>query len=152
MRLLGNDIVPVADDFIAEVGVEMLPLQELLRQSDFISLNCDLNPSSFHLIDAQALARLGPQAVLINVARGAVVDEAALVEALRAGRLAGAALDVFEVEPLPLDSPLTGFDNVLLAPHNANSSPAAWARVHRNTLRNLFLGLGLPVPAELEIP
>ena len=150
MRLLGNDIVPVADDFIAEVGVEMLPLQELMRQSDFISLNCDLNPSSFHLIDAQALARLGPQAVLINVARGAVVDEAALVEALRAGRLAGAALDVFEVEPLPLDSPLTGFDNVLLAPHNANSSPAAWARVHRNTLRNLFLGLGLPVPAELE--
>ena len=152
MRLLGNDIVPIPTEFIREVGVEMLSLEELLRQSDFVSLNCDLNPSSFHLLNGHALARLGPQAVLINAARGAVVDEQALVEALRAGRLAGAALDVFETEPLPLDSPLMGFDNVLLAPHNANSSPAAWARVHRNTLRNLFLGLGLPVPAELEIP
>ncbi len=152
MRLLGNDIVPIAADFVQEVGVEMLPLEELLRMSDFVSLNCDLNPSSFHLINALTLAHLRPQAVLVNVARGAVVDEPALVEALRAGRLAGAALDVFEVEPLPLDSPLTGFDNVLLAPHNANSSPEAWARVHRNTLRNLFLGLGLSVPAELETP
>jgi D-3-phosphoglycerate dehydrogenase len=152
MRLLGNDIVPISTEFIREVGVEMLALEELLRQSDFVSLNCDLNPSSFHLLDRHALARLGPQAVLVNAARGAVVDEQALVEALRAGRLAGAALDVFETEPLPLDSPLRGFDNVLLAPHNANSSPAAWVRVHRNTLRNLFLGLGLPVPAELEIP
>ncbi len=152
MRLLGNDIVPIPDEFINEVGVEMLTLEALLERSDFVSLNCDLNPTSFHLINAASLAHLQPHAILINVARGAVVDEAALIETLRSGRLAGAALDVFEREPLPLDSPLRGFDNVLLAPHNANSSPEAWARVHRNTLRNLFLGLGLNVPAGLEAP
>ena len=151
MRLLGNDIVPIPEAFVREVGVEMLPLASLLEQADFVSLNCDLNPTSRHLIDAAALEHLRPHAVLVNVARGAVVDEPALIEALRAGRLAGAALDVFEQEPLPLDSPLRAFDNVLLAPHNANSSPEAWARVHRNTLRNLFRGLGLRVPDELEI-
>jgi D-3-phosphoglycerate dehydrogenase len=83
----------------------MLPLDALLRGADFVSLNCDLNPSSHHLINARTIAHLRPHAVLINVARGAVVDEEALVEALRADRLAGAALDVFEAEPLPLDSP-----------------------------------------------
>ncbi len=70
MRLLGNDIVPIAADFVQEVGVEMLPLEALLRTSDFVSLNCDLNPSSFHLINALTLAHLRPQAVLVNVARG----------------------------------------------------------------------------------
>ena len=150
-RLLGNDIVQIPEEFIREVGVEMLPLEDLLRRADFVSLNCDLNPTSFHLINAQRLALLKPGAVLINAARGSVVDEPALIEALRSGRLAGAALDVFEQEPLPPGSPLRGFDQVLLAPHNANSSPEAWARVHRNTLRNLLDGLGLPVPAELKI-
>ena len=94
--------------------------------------------------------QMKPTGVLINTARGAVVDEEAWVEALRQGRIGGAALDVFQEEPLPESSPLRSMENVLLSPHNANSSPAAWARVHRNTLRNLFLGLGLPVPAELE--
>ena len=72
------------------------------------------------------------------------MDEKALIEALQAQRLAGAALDVFEVEPLPLGSLLLKMDNVMLAPHNANSSPAAWERVHWNTIRNLLDGLGIP--------
>jgi D-3-phosphoglycerate dehydrogenase len=83
-------------------------------------------------------------AVLINTARGHIVEETALVAALNAGTIGGAALDVFEVEPLPADSPLKKMDNVLLAPHNANSSPAAWERVHRNTIKNLVEGLGIP--------
>lgn len=143
MRLLGNDIQPIAPDFLLENGVQMLPLPELLAQADFISLHCDLNPTSRHLINAETLSWVRPQAVLINTARGPIVDEPALVSALQAGQLAGAALDVFEVEPLPLDSPLLSMDNVLLAPHNSNSSPAAWERVHWNTIRNLLDALDI---------
>lgn len=150
MRLLGNDIVPIDDEFIIEVGVRMTDLVDLAAESDFLSLNCDLNPTSRHLADADLFHRMRPQAVLINTARGPVVDEAALIEALQSGRIAGAALDVFEEEPLPPDSPLRAMDNVMLAPHNANSSPAAWEHVHRNTLRNLFLGLGLDLPPQLS--
>lgn len=144
MRLLGNDIVPIGSDFTAEMRLEMLPLKDLLEQADFISINCDLNPTSYHLINRQTLAWVKPGAILINAARGPVVEEAALIEALQGGRLGGAALDVFEVEPLPATSALLKMDNVMLAAHNSNSSPAAWERVHRNTIRNLLVGLGIP--------
>jgi D-3-phosphoglycerate dehydrogenase len=92
------------------------------------------------------LSHFKPSAVLINTARGKIVDENALIEFLKDGKLAGAALDVFEQEPLPSDSPLLGMDHVLLAAHNSNSSPKAWQRVHLNTIRNLFKGFGLEVP------
>ncbi len=143
MRLLGTDIIEVAPDFILENGVEIVNLEELLRRSDFVSLNPDLNPTSRHLINAQTLALMKPQAVLINASRGQVVDEPALVHALQNGMIAGAALDVFEVEPLPASSLLLHMDQVMLAPHNANSSPAAWERVHWNTIHNLLDGLGI---------
>jgi D-3-phosphoglycerate dehydrogenase / 2-oxoglutarate reductase len=143
MELLGNDIVEIAPDFIREQRVEMLGLEELLARADFVSLHCNLNPSSFHLINSNSLALMKTDAVLINTARGAIVDETALIGALSSGGIAGAALDVFENEPLPLDSPLLRMDNVLLAPHNSNSSPLAWERVHQNTINNLLIGLGL---------
>jgi len=143
MKLLGNDIIPIAPDFLLENDVEMTSLENLLKRADFISMNCDLNPTSYHLINALTLAFVKPSAILINTSRGPVVDGSALVAALQGGQLAGAALDVFEVEPLPADSPLLKMDNVLLAPHNANSSPAAWERVHINTIRNLLSGLGI---------
>jgi D-3-phosphoglycerate dehydrogenase len=144
MKLYGNDIVEIDPVFLAETGLEMVPLDELLSRVDFVSLNCDLNPTSFHLIDERALKQMRSDAILINTARGQVVDETALVAALKAGTIAGAALDVFEAEPLPPDSPLRQMDNLLLAPHNANSSPAAWQRVHLNTVRNLLEGLSFP--------
>jgi D-3-phosphoglycerate dehydrogenase / 2-oxoglutarate reductase len=143
MELLGNDILEIAPDFIREQRVEMTGLEDLLGRSDFVSLHCDLNPSSYHLINQHTLSHFKPGAVLINTARGAIVDELALIEALLASVLAGAALDVFEVEPLPADSPLLKMDNVLLAPHNSNSSPLAWERVHQNTINNLLKGLGI---------
>jgi D-3-phosphoglycerate dehydrogenase len=142
-RLLGNDVIEIGPDFVTENGVEMVSLPELLGRSDFISLNCDLNPSSRHLIDADTLALVKRGAVLINTSRGPVVDESALIAALQSGRLAGAALDVYEDEPLPAASPLLRMDNVMLAPHNSNSSPTAWERVHRNTLHNLLTALGI---------
>ncbi len=143
MKVYGTDIIKIDSAFISETGVEMTSLQSLLSTSDFVSVNCELNPTSYYLINRDTLAWMKPNAVLINTARGPIVDEKALVEALQAGRLAGAALDVFEQEPLPPDSPLMKMDNVLLAPHNSNSSPAAWERVHWNTIRNLLEGLGL---------
>ncbi len=150
MRLLGNDIIDIPRSFIDEVGVEMLPLRPLLEAADFVSLNCDLNPSSRKLMSREAFGLMSPEAVLINTSRGPVVDQSALIEALQTGRIAGAALDVYEDEPLPEDSPLLRMENVLLAPHNANSSPAAWERVHWNTLRNLLVGIGLKPPKEVE--
>ena len=143
MKVLGNDIVAIDHVFLTETGIEMMNLHSILAESDFVSINCDLNPTSYHLMNIETFSRMKPSAVLINTARGPIVHEEALIEALQAGRLAGAALDVFEVEPLPLDSPLLKMDNVLLAPHNSNSSPAAWERVHWNTIKNLLDGLGI---------
>jgi D-3-phosphoglycerate dehydrogenase len=143
MKVYGTDIVEIDHVFITETGIEMTSLEYLLSNSDFISVNCDLNPTSHHLINPETLAYAKPGAILINTARGPIVDEPALVAALQSGKLGGAALDVFEFEPLPHDSPLLQMDNVLLAPHNANSSPAAWERVHWNTIKNLLDGLGL---------
>jgi D-3-phosphoglycerate dehydrogenase len=143
MKVLGNDIVEIDHVFIAETGIQMTSLEALLAESDFVSVNCDLNPTSRHLINPRTLGLMRPTAVLINTARGPIVDESALTAALRAGGIAGAALDVFEIEPLPADSPLKKMDNVMLAPHNSNSSPAAWERVHWNTIHNLLTGLGI---------
>lgn len=143
MRLLGNDIKPLEAEVVRSLGVDMVELDRLLSDSDFISLNCDLNPTSRHLVTAARLNRVRTGAVLINTSRGPVVDEPDLIEALESGRLAGAGLDVFEDEPLPAESPLRKMDQVLLAPHNANSSPEAWERVHRNTIDQLLDGLGL---------
>jgi D-3-phosphoglycerate dehydrogenase len=143
MRVYGTDIVDIDHVFVTETGIEMTDLPSLLSKSDFISINCDLNPTSYHLINSDTLALVKPNAVLINTARGPIVEEQMLIAALQAKRLAGAALDVFEHEPLPAASPLLKMENVMLAPHNSNSSPAAWERVHWNTIRNLFEGLGL---------
>jgi D-3-phosphoglycerate dehydrogenase len=121
----------------------MTTLDEVLAESDYVSLNCDLNPTSRHIIDKAALAKMKPSAILINTARGPLIDELALVDALSAGKLAGAALDVFEEEPLPANSPLLKMDNVLLSPHNSNASPASWVRVNYLTVRNLLEGLGI---------
>jgi len=143
MKLLGNDIIEIDHVFLAETGVEMTTLDDLLGRADFISLNCDLNPTSHYLINSRTLNLMHQNAVLINTARGPIVEEAALEQVLKKGTIGGAALDVFEIEPLPLDSPFRELDNVMVAPHNANSSPTAWERVNWNTIKNLVEGLGI---------
>ena len=141
MRVLGNDIKVLPDDFLTETGLEVVSLEDLLSKADFVSLHPDLNPTSYHIIGKKQFETMKPGAYLINTSRGPVVDEAALIQALQEGRIAGAALDVFEEEPLPAESPLRTMDNCFLAPHNANSSIKAWERVHENTVRNLLEGL-----------
>jgi len=144
MELLANDILPLPDDFVQAYGIQVVSLEELLGRVDFISINCDLNPTSYHLINERTLACIRKEAVIINTARGPIIDEPALVRALEAGRIAGAALDVFEDEPLPADSLLKKMSQVMLAPHNSNSSPSAWEKVHWLTIRNLLTGLDIP--------
>ena len=123
MRLLATD--PLADQAFATAhSIELVALDELLREADFVSLHTPLAPETRHLIGRRELALMKPSAFLINTARGGLIDEAALYEALTSGRLAGAGLDVFEAEP-PEGSPLLGLDNVLLAPHAAGMDEAA---------------------------
>lgn len=131
MKVLGNDIKELTFNF-------MVPLGQLLKESDFVSVNCDLNPTSFHLINKETLALMKPSAYLLNAARGPIVDEKALVEALQNKTIAGAGLDVFEDEPLPQSSPLREMPNVILSPHNSNSSLLAWTKVHENSIKNLL--------------
>ena len=141
MNIFGNDPVLPDESFLDQTQLQMVSLAELLVKSDFITLHCDLNPTSFHLIGTPELSEMRSSAYLINTARGPLIDELALIEALREKQIAGAALDVFETEPLPLDSPLLTMDNCLLAPHNANNDSAARKRVHESTITNLIEGL-----------
>jgi phosphoglycerate dehydrogenase-like enzyme len=108
--------------------VGMAALDDVLGRADHVCLTVPLTPDTQHLIDARRLALLRPTAYLYNISRGPVIDQAALVEALRAGRLAGAGLDVFEHEPLPDDSPLWDLDNVILTPHTAGFTPHYFER------------------------
>jgi len=142
MTILGNDPVRPAEEFLQETGLQMVEKEELLRRADFVTLNCDLNPTSRLLMDEKAFAMMKPSSVVINLARGAIVKESALIGALQQKQIAGAALDVYEEEPLAVESPLMTMGNVLLAPHNSNSSPAAWQRVHDNSVRNVLEVLG----------
>jgi phosphoglycerate dehydrogenase-like enzyme len=117
------DSVPVVDE---AYGTD--DLEAMLARTDFLVLTCPLTPATRGLIGATELATLPDHAVLVNVSRGALVDEAALVTALRDDVVRGAALDVFETEPLPPDSPLWDRDDVILTPHNAGSTPHYWTR------------------------
>ncbi len=141
VALLGNDLVDMPERFRRETNIRMVSKEELLAESDCVSLNCDLNPSSFHLMGAREFSLMKETAVVINTARGPIVDEKALITALMRRDIAGAALDVFETEPLPQDSPLRRMDNVLLAPHNSNNSLETWERVNRSAIDNLLDGI-----------
>jgi phosphoglycerate dehydrogenase-like enzyme len=107
----------VPQQAVADLGVKMVDLDRLLREADIISVNCLLNDETRHLISRRQFAMMKPTAFFINTARGPVVDEAALIEALESKRIAAAAIDVFEQEPTPTDNPLLKFDNVIVAPH-----------------------------------
>jgi glyoxylate reductase len=121
--------------------------ETLLKEADVVSLHTPLTPDTHHLIDAEAFSRMKPNAVLINTARGPVVDPDALYEALKAKRIFGAGLDVTEPEPLPQDSPLLTLDNLVIAPHIASASQTARDQMSWMAAQNLIAGLkGEPLP------
>jgi D-3-phosphoglycerate dehydrogenase/(S)-sulfolactate dehydrogenase len=124
MRVIAYDIVR-DEAFAAQHQVTYVPLEQLLRESDYVTLHTPLNEHTRHLINAERLALMKPTAYLINTARGGIVDSEALYQVLKERRIAGAALDVHEQEPLPADSPLRRLDNVYLSPHAAGSTSDA---------------------------
>jgi len=130
LHVVAHDPLVPAETFAA-AGVAPVALDELLATSDYVSLHAPLLPTTRHLIGAPQLALMRPTAFLINTSRGHLVDEHALAETLRAGRLAGAALDVFAVEPVPAGHPLLQLEQVLATPHTAYCSDAAYARVRQ---------------------
>jgi phosphoglycerate dehydrogenase-like enzyme len=127
LRVLAHD--PSLKPAEADDGVQLVSLDELLAQSDFVTLHSTLTPQNHGLIGEAQLRRMKPTARLINAARGPLVDEAALIQALREGWIAGAALDVFAEEPLPPHHPLHGAPNLLLSPHQASSSLETGERI-----------------------
>lgn len=130
MRVIAHDPLITPNHFAAaEFDVALLPMDRVLRESDFVSLHVPLLPTTVRLINAERLAEMKPTAILINTSRGEIVDEDALAQALREGRLGGAALDVRAHEPPDRPDPLSAFDNVLLTPHVAGLTAESQTRV-----------------------
>ena len=147
-RSLGFEVVGCDPYATPQPGLRLVSFEELLRCSDLITLHAPLNSETSRLIRADTIARMRPGALLVNTCRGGLVDESAVIEAMRSGQLAGVALDVFEAEPLPADSGLRSLPNVLLTPHAAWYSPASLAELPVRAARQVVDFLtGLPVPS-----
>ncbi len=150
MRVIGLRRTPRGDE-----PCETWPLSrrfELFEQVDDLVLAVPLTPETHHLIDAEAIARIKPGARIVNVARGAIVDETALMRALASGHLGGAGLDVFETEPLPADSPLWGMPNVIVTPHGSGQTPSNADRASAIFLENLaYYQRGEPMVNEIRL-
>ena len=128
-------------------------LETLLERSDFVSLHCPLTPETYHLIDEAALARMKPTAILINTARGPIVDQSALRDALIGGEIAGAALDVTDPEPLSPEDPLFDAPNLIVAPHIGSATRFAREQMAELAVDNLLAGLdGKPMPHQVGVP
>jgi (S)-sulfolactate dehydrogenase len=143
MQVLACDICPIsapANQFGRET--QLVSFEEVLGNADLLSLHVPLTEATHHLVDAQALAMIKPTAILVNTSRGGVIDQAALVAALRSHRLRAACLDVFEHEPLPADDPLLGLHNVILSPHTA--------ALTQQTFRSVALFIAKEVVATLQ--
>ena len=150
-RLIASD--PYLDPAVAgELGVELVSLDELASQADIVTLHCPLTPETRHLIDGAFFDAMKPSAVLVNTARGPIVDMEAIAAAMSDGRLAAAALDVTLPEPLPIDSPLYGLPNLILTPHNAYYSEWSRAQVRVDTLNAALAVLRGMLPRTVANP
>jgi len=137
VRLTYHDMDAAPAEVEADLGITRLPFPELLAGADIVSIHTPLTAETRGLIDAAALARMKPGAFIVNTARGGIIDEGALIEALREGRLAGAGLDVFETEPMPATHPLYALPNVVLTPHISAGTRDAFTTKMRFIFENL---------------
>ncbi len=142
MKIVANDIREIPGVIREQYNITMVTKEELYSTSDFISINCELNGKNHHMLAGDVFEIMDKKPVIINTARGGLIKETDLVDALRNNKISGVGLDVFEIEPLPVDSPLRHMQNCILSSHNSNSSPKYWEYVHENTLKNLLIGLG----------
>ena len=140
MRILYHDVYR-REDLEGSMGVTYADLDTIYRQADFLSVHTDLNQATRHMINADAFARMKPSAILINTARGPIVDPNALYEALASGKIRAAALDVTEPEPIPTDSPLLKLANCIMVPHIASASIATRAKMAEMAAANVIAGL-----------
>ena len=141
-RALGMEVVAwtfnPSTERSRKLGVRFLELDELLRVSDVVTIHVKLTPESRHLIGARELSLMKPGSLLVNTARGAIVDAAALVESLNSGHLGGAGLDVYDTEPLPSDDPFLGCDQVVLTPHSADQTPEGYDLLNQGVVDNVI--------------
>jgi glyoxylate reductase len=153
MGRIGRAVARRAEGFeMTVLDTGRTPLRELLERSDFVSLHCPLTPRTHHMIDASALTSMRPTAILINTARGPIVDHRALADALRDGAIAGAALDVTDPEPLPPDDPLLGAPNLIVVPHIGSATTATRTRMADLAVENLLAGLeGRQMPHQVNV-
>jgi len=154
MTVLYHDLARAHPAIEADLGATYLPLEDLLPKADFISLHVNLSPQTQGLINAERLRWMKPTAILVNTSRGPVVDSIALHAALRDGVIGGAALDVTDPEPLPVDHPLLELDNCLVVPHIASASRAARGKMASMAAANLLAGVNgerLPTPVNPEV-
>jgi len=128
MTVIGHDPAVTAEQ-AESLGLDLLPLEAVIQNADVLSLHAKLTPTTRHMLDERGLSQVKRGVLIVNTARGALIDDAALVKALCEGRVGGAALDVYEAEPLPADSPLRAAPNILLTPHLAASTAEAQTRV-----------------------
>jgi len=148
MRVLYYDVYPAPPEVESQLGAGRVEFDELLAESDFVTLHVNLTPETHHLMNAQTFAKMKPTAILINASRGPVVDSQALYEALKNGTIAGAGLDVTEPEPLPGNHPLLTLPNCLVVPHIASASHHTRGEMARIAAENLLAGLRhQPLPA-----
>lgn len=151
-EVIGYDVSGSEDAEKTSHGFPVVSFDELLERSQVVSLHTPLDTTTRHMIGASELARMRSDAVLVNTSRGGVVDTDALVTALREGRVAGAGIDVHELEPLPADHPLTTFDNVVLTPHLAWYSEESYTELKRRTAQNVVELLSGDIPRNILNP
>jgi glyoxylate reductase len=153
MRILYHDVNELPASVTEPLGAVYTPLDDLLAQSDYVSLHVNLTPDTRHLINARTLGLMRPTAVLVNTSRGPVVDQAALADALEQDVIFAAGLDVTDPEPIPMDDRLVGRDDCLIVPHIASASRATRGKMAQMAAANLIAGVtGQPLPTEVPPP
>ncbi|MDR9404720.1 MAG: phosphoglycerate dehydrogenase [Halothece sp. Uz-M2-17] len=141
MNILGYDVHPIDSNFCQETGLQPVELKQLFAESDCIILCCNLTPENYHLLNQETFALMKDGVWIINVARGGLISETALIVALKEGKVGAVALDVFESEPLAKDHPLTQFPQVIFGSHNSSNTREAVLRVNQKAIDNLVRDL-----------